>query len=212
MSWRLANSLTTLCNQINATYPNRNKASDGTIGDAAHAAVQSDHNPNSKGVVTALDITHDPAHGLDIQQLADALIASNDNRIKYIIANRSIWENGTWSPYYGDNPHDKHLHLSVKNYDDPRPWVIKENDMITEPMFRRIWSLTGFDVGPGARQPFKREIENAVGRDFNEFMDYWLNTEPVKVRIAKGAHYDKDVDDAAGQFERVDGPLYKKGN
>lgn len=71
---------------------------------------------------------------------------------------------------------------------------LKGEDMILdESMFRRIWSLNGFDVGPSGRQPSAKEISEAVGREFNEFIDYWITTTPVKERIAKGAFYDQDV-------------------
>lgn len=131
---RLARSLKTLRTQINAAAPNRSKASDGTIGDAAHASRSSDHNPwvrdGGTGVVTALDITHDPARGVDAGILADSLIASRDRRIKYVIWNRRIasattspW---TWRTYGGANPHTKHVHISVvpdrARYDDVAPW------------------------------------------------------------------------------------------
>lgn len=137
MTWRLAKSLETLRAQINAAYPRRLKSSDGTIGDAAHASRNSDHNPwvkdGATGVVTALDITHDPANGVDIQKLADALVASRDSRIKYIVANGRIvsgtgqgntaWQ---WRAYSGANKHTKHIHISVKPekvaYDSTTPW------------------------------------------------------------------------------------------
>ncbi len=48
---------------IDPGQPNRDKSSDGTIGDPAHQARNSDHNPNAYGVVTAINITNDPAHG-----------------------------------------------------------------------------------------------------------------------------------------------------
>jgi hypothetical protein len=127
MSWRLAESLVKLRDQVNAAYPGRNKASDGTIGDAAHAATVSDHNPNSAGVVTAFDITHDPAHGLNIWDLANDI--REDNRVKYLIANNRIWIQGGWEEYTGVDPHTSHLHVSVTgNYDDPRDWAIKEEE------------------------------------------------------------------------------------
>lgn len=134
--WRVAESLLTLRNQINALSPNRSKASDGTIGDAAHASRLSDHNPwvtdGGTGVVTAIDITHDPAHGIDSEKLAQALIASRDPRIKYVISNKRICA-GTdgpspwvWRAYTGTNPHSKHVHLSVKSakahFDSKTPW------------------------------------------------------------------------------------------
>lgn len=133
MTWRLAKSLETLRAQINAAAPGRSKVSDGTIGDAAHASRSSDHNPHVKdgktGIVTALDITHDPRNGVDAQAIADALKASADPRIKYIIWNKRIWtpaKSPNWRPYTGTNPHDKHIHISVLpnqvRYDDGGPW------------------------------------------------------------------------------------------
>ena len=118
MAWRVADSLIVLRNQINAAHPRRRKGSDGTIGDAAHASRSSDHNPwyrvRGIGVVTAMDITHDPANGVDIDKLSDELVASNDPRIKYIIANRQITDDSLrWHSYSGSNPHVAHMHISV---------------------------------------------------------------------------------------------------
>lgn len=134
MSWRLAKSLETLRAQINEAAPGRSKASDGTIGDAAHVTRSSDHNPwikdGAMGIVTALDITHDPRNGVDCAAIAEALKASNDARIKYIIWNRRIWTRAKsegWTVYKGVNPHDKHAHISVAStkarYDDAKPWA-----------------------------------------------------------------------------------------
>lgn len=134
MPWRLANSLETLRAQINEAAPKRSKASDGTIGDAAHASRSSDHNPwvkdGAMGVVTALDITHDPRNGVDADAIAESLKASRDPRLKYVIWNRRIWTpsvSTSWRAYTGANPHDKHVHISVAStkarYDDAKPWV-----------------------------------------------------------------------------------------
>lgn len=133
---RIANSLARLRDQVNAKYPNRNKASDGWIGDAAHAATASDHNPNAAGVVCALDITHDPANGLDVHAMADRLRVNRHPDLKYIISNSRIcgaWTGWAWQPYYGSNPHNKHAHFSVGRgndgqsvgpYDDTNDWAI----------------------------------------------------------------------------------------
>lgn len=136
MTWRLAKSLETLREQINAASPNRSKASDGTIGDSAHDSRSSDHNPwvmdGKTGVVTAIDITHDPRNGMDGAVVAEALKASGGTRIKYIIWNRRIWNpsvSSRWRPYTGSNPHDKHVHVSVQPrkalYDSTAPWELK---------------------------------------------------------------------------------------
>lgn len=121
MAWKLAPALETLRNQINAAYPNRSKLSDGTIGDAAHSSRTSDHNPDSNGIVCAMDITHDPINGLTADKLSDVLFASRDRRIAYIIANRLITtpsgtgsgNYGPWTRYNGENPHTKHVHISI---------------------------------------------------------------------------------------------------
>lgn len=132
MAWRVARSLLTLRDQINAKFPNRNKASDGFIGDANHDPT-SDHSPWYGGIVTAGDFTHHPGVGFDIDQFTDELQASRDNRIKYVIANSLIMDTRPqfnpwqWVRYTGSNPHTSHVHISVVASglcDDPRPWNI----------------------------------------------------------------------------------------
>jgi hypothetical protein len=113
--WRVARSLDVLLGQLNALAPRRNKASDGSIGDADHQNRSSDHNPwYGPGIVTARDFTHDPAGGLNCQTLANTLVGHRDPRIKYIIWSRQIWNpSAGWQRYSGANPHTNHLHLSV---------------------------------------------------------------------------------------------------
>lgn len=125
-AWRVAKSLLVLRRQVDGRAPGRSKVNDGTIGDAAHASRDSDHNPwvmdGSVGVVTAMDITHDPAKGCDAGMLAAAIRASRDARVKYVIWNRQIFNSspiGTaepwaWRPYTGANSHSKHVHVSVR--------------------------------------------------------------------------------------------------
>jgi len=131
-SWRTAKCLNTLLEQVNAAYPGRDKSSDGTIGDNVHATRHSEHNPDENGVVRAMDITNDPAHGLNSRTLAEALINSRDNRILYVISNAQICSSvispWVWRAYHGENDHRHHMHLSVvedpKLYDDTRKWDI----------------------------------------------------------------------------------------
>jgi hypothetical protein len=116
----LSKSGETLRNQINAAFPDRDKRSDGWIGDARHSATKSDHNPDklSGWVVRALDIDRDlggPAN--NAFYLADQLrtLAKKDKRISYIIFNHkiasrvSLWK---WRKYRGSNPHTSHVHIS----------------------------------------------------------------------------------------------------
>jgi hypothetical protein len=131
MTPRRAGSLETLREQFNRAFPQRNTASDGWIGDQSHQSRGSDHNPDANGVVHAIDVTHDPANGVDINRITDELAASRDPRIKYIIANGLILDSRPgnnpwkWTPYNGSNPHTKHFHISVLPGalgDDRRPW------------------------------------------------------------------------------------------
>jgi hypothetical protein len=128
MKWRLAKSLEILRSQINANHPDRNKASDGSIGDQSHAARKSEHNPDNNGVVRAIDITHDPEHGVDGVILSRQLI--KDSRAMYVIFAGEIFKtykpNLGWAKYTGPNGHYHHVHISVvadaHEYDDAAPW------------------------------------------------------------------------------------------
>lgn len=135
--WIVAESLERLRAQLNAYAPNRSKASDGGIGDAAHASRNSDHDPwlvlGGQPLVTARDFTHDPAGGLDCAKLRDSLTRARDSRIKYIIFNRQIISGAggpqPWvpRPYSGVNAHEHHLHLSVvadRRCRDGSPWML----------------------------------------------------------------------------------------
>jgi hypothetical protein len=136
VAWRVAESLRVLLAEVNEAAPKRSKASDGTVGDAAHATRASDHNPwvqdSGTGVVTARDITHDPENGCDAGRLAEhfrAMGKGGDPRIKYVIWNRQIAsfvDNWRWRHYAGPNAHKHHVHVSVssrkRDYDSRRPW------------------------------------------------------------------------------------------
>jgi peptidoglycan hydrolase-like protein with peptidoglycan-binding domain len=136
----VAQSLLLLRDEVNRSAPNRNKASDGTIGDADHATRTSDHNPYIKdgsgvGVVRALDVTHDPGGGVDAEKLAEhvrRMGGDGDNRPRYVIWNRRIasaTSGWAWRAYTGTNPHTKHVHVSVvearSGYDSKDPWGFK---------------------------------------------------------------------------------------
>lgn len=133
-NWRLAESLKTLRKQINDAYPDRDKASDGSVGDLSHQKRgKSDHNPNNAGVVCAIDTDEDLAPDIhSIESIVSAIRASRDPRVNYIIYEGRITVQGSdlqqWKKYTGPNPHNHHAHISVKQipslYDDPRPWAI----------------------------------------------------------------------------------------
>lgn len=122
---RLVAAGVTLRNQIDRKWPNRDRRSDGWIGDKAHQARRSDHNPDPHGWVHALDIDADltKANGRAVAfTLADQLRmyclerAPGHERIKYIVYQDRI-TSGTYSKTrwtwrgkgYG---HYTHIHVS----------------------------------------------------------------------------------------------------
>lgn len=154
MGWptnpRPAKAITKLIAEVNALDPGRPKQSDGTLGDAAHATRDSDHNPWVKdgrvGVVTATDLTEDPKFKPKPlnNYIVERLCETKDSRVKYMIHEGKIWRsydkvvNGklvkAWTPskYTGSNGHFAHLHVSVneekKYYDDARSWNLKRSE------------------------------------------------------------------------------------
>jgi hypothetical protein len=115
--WTLAPALKQLFDDVNRFAPRRGKASDGSIGDSAHSARTSDHNPDGRGIVHAIDITHDPSKGFDSYKFAEFQRTHPDPRVKYIISCRKIWTAGSsqWRRYTGSNDHCHHVHVSLKS-------------------------------------------------------------------------------------------------
>src|SRR5689334_3811705 len=62
-NWYLNRALTAFRAAVNSAYPHRDKSSDGTIGDAAHQATSSDHNPDRDGSVDAWDMDNNLGTG-----------------------------------------------------------------------------------------------------------------------------------------------------
>jgi len=106
--------------QATAICPSRTKASDGLLPSKAHIH----QNPNSDhNTGYAVDLTHDKLGGIDCAELFIKL--QDDPRVKYLIFKGHIWskQKGT-DNYTGPNPHNKHLHISIKDEcgDDTSPW------------------------------------------------------------------------------------------
>ena len=139
----LAPALATLRTEVNAAFPKRDKASDGWIGDASHAARKSDHNPcwsctgRSHGIVRALDIDISP-DGRPDADLRTALLkaAIGDKRVWYVIHDGKIYSRTYgWRAlvYTGENPHREHVHVSLNGANglsdagnfDTSPWGIE---------------------------------------------------------------------------------------
>ena len=204
-SWRLAKSLEKLRAQINGAFPNRSKASDGTIGDAAHAGTASDHNPNAQGVVCALDITHDPANGCDAHAIAESLLANRHPNLKYLISNKRIagaWTGWKWAAYAGSNPHSSHVHVSVGvgadgqsqagTYDDETKWNIGGSmAKVTLDVARCLAYLIGRDGRDGRTNArtggSDADLEkHHVGQELTpEYIFGWMNSKEHSTHIKR---------------------------
>lgn len=111
-SWRAAACISALIRDLDKAFPNR-VTPDWVVGDPAHSARVSDHNPDSRGIVHAIDIRL--GGDLDPQRVLKAVIG--DPRTQYVIHDGVITSRTyDWRPrpYTGSNPHKTHIHVSVR--------------------------------------------------------------------------------------------------
>jgi hypothetical protein len=115
--------------QFDDTFPDRDRRSDGWIGDLRHSARPSDHNPDPKAgmVVRAIDIDRDvhksgkPDLMPDIADQIRLAAKAGEKRISYVIfagriaSPRMGWR---WRKYSGSNPHNAHCHISFTKQGD----------------------------------------------------------------------------------------------
>jgi hypothetical protein len=123
---RLSNAAEQLRSEINTKYSNRDKRSDGWIGDTAHNARKSDHNPDKQGWVRAIDIDSDLVKGSSkeswlLAEQIKTIALKGDKRISYVIHQHRIAsprQNWAWRVYKGANPHVSHIHISFDKSGD----------------------------------------------------------------------------------------------
>jgi hypothetical protein len=114
-----------LAAEIDDRWPDRPDHLDGWIGDKAHAARVSDHNPDRAGIVRALDVT---SIGIEPWRIIEA--AKRHPAAHYVIHQGQIWDADLgWAArsYSGPNSHADHLHISVRrgrHAASSRPWGV----------------------------------------------------------------------------------------
>lgn len=195
MAWRLAKGLETLRSQVNEKWPNRRKDSDGSVGDTSHAARPSDHNPDSRGIVHAIDITHDPRGGFDSYAFADMLLKNQDRRLSYVISNRRIGSGpagpspGKWRPYNGSNAHDHHCHVSITKAgeDDASPWGIDGMSILPSPDVAKDYVPPKPTVRRGSHGEYVKLLQSKLGFEGDEIDgDFGPKTE-MKLKVFQAA-------------------------
>jgi len=135
MAWYLTKPLVNFRTQLDEICPNRDKTSDGSIGDFAHSQGSSDHNPDDTGHgnagwdgdadnvqdVRAIDVDRDlNTPGLSMERLHAHLLKYCRNGtfwfVRYIIFDGYIYhknyDNYIRRTYTGSNPHNHHMHIS----------------------------------------------------------------------------------------------------
>jgi hypothetical protein len=200
MAWRLATALEVLRKEVNAAHPNRQKASDGTIGDVAHQSQgsASDHNPWLNNTVRAWDITtadftdalaewlRQKGQGGDPRLVGGGYVIykariASDNPVA------GVWN---WRPYSGD-PHTSHIHVSVTRnaaYDSAAPWGVsqtqEEPDLTPEQgkQLGEIWQsvMTKHKIGPGTPPPAEVAVEWAAKNAWAAIQAVQLDIDKIK--------------------------------
>jgi hypothetical protein len=125
----LSKAAAQLREQIDDSFPDRDRSSDGWIADARHmSAGNSDHIPDaSGGVVRAIDIDRDLSGKTKpdvMPYLAEQIrvaAKSGEKRIAYIIFDSRIAspkKSWAWRSYNGFNKHNHHCHISFTKEGD----------------------------------------------------------------------------------------------
>ena len=173
--WRLALALVVLCREIRAEWPD---VVIGSIGDAAHQAEASDHNPDDDDnnpatpeVVNAIDVM--VGGSVDVPELVRRILVRPHPNLAYVIFNRTIWHrrnNFRPMPYTGSDPHINHAHISVgtgsdghrtQPFDDQTQWGVTR--MLT--LARQKGQTTIYLCDGFRRRPVSGDVELADIRE-----------------------------------------------
>jgi hypothetical protein len=213
-SWVLVPSAVQLRDEFNDLRPNRDKASDGSVGDTAHQGNSSNHNPDesgntphedsdSKNEVHAIDVDKDldPHDSGLMQRIIDEVLlprvrSGEEDRLIEIIYNRHCWyKSSGWNKkdYTGSNPHDKHAHFGF-SYDsgheaDTSSWHLSDVED----------TLTGEDMDKLAGK-----IADAIARmGVKVENETWRFDTAEGYRTRKSYELDRTLDAMAGQLAAV---------
>jgi hypothetical protein len=130
MAWVLTRGLNTVRAEFNTVFQDRDKTTDGSVGNLAHQAGPSGHNPDRTGrpeyadgdsldEVRAIDVDKDLRSVVTMEQVIQYLVrrgrAGHYLPFRYFIYKGRIWARSTgWATrvYTGANSHTEHAHFS----------------------------------------------------------------------------------------------------
>lgn len=207
MTWRAMDSLLVLRGEVDLIAPDRSTASDGLVGDEEHQTRQSDHNPHyvagvGAEIVTALDLTHDPARGFDSYTFAEALRRNRDRRIKYVISNHRIFSSyasgtrpaWTWGAYNGVDPHENHVHVSVLDAvisDTSTPWNLEGLEIDMTPAQQYVLHVMNYRIDAIVHLRPAVVVPPSVASDGTKFAGF---TEPCQIGLWTAAQTASDAE------------------
>lgn len=216
-TWHLAPSLVQLQKDLDAEF-GADRPNDGTIGDQAHAARSSEHNPDNDpdpmphGAVSAIDVYTDANGKTWITDAEfDKLLAvlKKDARVWYVIHKGHIWSrthNWAKTAYTGTNPHTTHVHISLMQtkgaHDSTASWKLKglKGAKPTTPAEPKLTKLAA-GVAPGKRHAqvvFLKRLLIAAGYAKNDI------TDPASTVYGKG------TEDSVNRFHKAN-PKFASG-
>lgn len=228
--WVVVPALDEARDQLNDRFPDRDKSSDGSIGDTAHQGTSSSHNPDktgtpefrdgdSKNEVRARDFDADlrDPDGVTMEQVVQLWVTLARQGVlwwvRYIIYNGRIWhkrDGYVTRAYTGSNDHSKHCHVN--------------NDFTQEADEVRGTNWHLLELGAPAPKPpatpAKLAVDNELGpktiRRWQEIMgttpDGVIDEEDSQLVRAVQKHLKETVDRNLvidGQGIRQDGRTYK---
>lgn len=181
-SWELVPCGVQLRAEVDALAPNRDKTTDGTIGDRAHQDRVSDHNDDEVGRVPIRDAdSRHEVHAWDADKdlrefgltmmmivlfIVDRCARGLELRLRYVIFDGWIWEaSNAWRrrKYTGDNAHTEHAHFSfsyeTKLEADRSSWHLEEIPVALTPADKN-WLVQQIDA---RADQIERNILAAVG-------------------------------------------------
>jgi hypothetical protein len=236
MAWVVVPPLDALRDQLNAIAPNRDKTTDGSIGNQAHASGRSSHNPDRSGrpehadgdsvdEVRARDFDKDlRTPGLTMAMVVRHLVlGARSGRfwwLRYIIFDKIIYHRSTGfqaRAYTGSNTHQEHAHVNsdfTQAADTARNVDYGLEELIDMPPLtnadgQTVWKT---DIIPNPKQRGD-SVTNKATTAFFAVGDVWQQVYDLRDAVAAQGRQITALATAVGQLAaKLDGPISEQLN